>query len=47
MGHAQLLGAVHDAAGRLFAVAQGGVEEEDAAGLRLLPVGAGCAGWLG
>ena len=46
VGHAQLLGAVHDAAGRLFAVAQGGVEEEDAAGLRLLPVArAARVGW--
>ncbi len=38
VGHAQLFGAVHDASGGLLAVAQGGVEEEDAVGLGLLPV---------
>src|SRR5208283_3674147 len=38
VGHAQLFSAVHDATGGLLAVAQGGVEEEDAVGLRLLPV---------
>jgi hypothetical protein len=30
VGHAQFFGVVHGAAGGLLAVAQGGVEEEDA-----------------
>ena len=33
MGHAQLFGVVHGAAGGLLAVAEGGVEEVDAVGL--------------
>ena len=36
VGHAQLFAAMHGAPGRLLAVAQGGVEEEDAGSMGIV-----------